>query len=143
MHNSTRGHWTKVVIRALRDVLVFIGAYLLANYIRFTALWRLDEYIAPILAGAITLSASVYILGLYSIESQRRSNFLIHSILLTFAFIISFMIITLVGYMSFDLNLVPCASPKNAPNKPSEAVLTSFEPSKVKSYAPHISRGLK
>jgi exopolysaccharide biosynthesis polyprenyl glycosylphosphotransferase len=105
MHNSTRGHWTNVGIRALRDVFVFIGAYLLANYIRFTALWRLDDYLAPILAGAIALGASVYILGLYSVESQRRSTFLIHGVLLTFAFIISFMIITLVGYLSFDLRI--------------------------------------
>ncbi|OYW74346.1 MAG: hypothetical protein B7Z37_18255 [Verrucomicrobia bacterium 12-59-8] len=105
MHSSNRGHWTNIGIRALRDVSVFIGAYLLANYVRFTELWRLEDYVAPILAGAVALSASVYVLGLYSVESQRRSTFLIHSILLTFAFIISFMIITLVGYMSFDLRI--------------------------------------
>lgn len=105
MHNPSRGHWTKIGIRALRDVVVFIGAYLLANYLRFTALWHIEDYVAPILAGAISLSASVYILGLYSVESQRRSTFLVHSILLTFAFIISFVIITLVGYLSFDLRI--------------------------------------
>ena len=105
MHSSNRGHWINVGIRALRDVSVFIGAYLLANYVRFTELWRIEDYVPPILAGAIALSASVYVLGLYSVESQRRSSFLIHSILLTFAFIISFMIITLVGFMSFDLRI--------------------------------------
>jgi len=105
MHSSNSGHWTNVGIRALRDVSVFIGAYLLANYVRFTELWRIEDYVPPILAGAIALSASVYVLGLYSVESQRRSSFLIHSILLTFAFLISFMIITLVGYMSFDLRI--------------------------------------
>lgn len=105
MHSSTRGHWTKIGTRALRDVFVFIGAYLLANYLRFTTLWHLEDYLSPILAGAITLSASGYILGLYSVESLRRSSFLIHSILLTFAFIISFMVITLVGYLSFDLRI--------------------------------------
>jgi exopolysaccharide biosynthesis polyprenyl glycosylphosphotransferase len=105
MHNSTRGHWTNIGKRALRDVSVFIGAYLLANYVRFTELWRIEEYVAPILAGAIALSTSVYVLGLYSVESQRRSSFLVHSILLTFAFLISFVIITLVGYMSFDLRI--------------------------------------
>jgi len=105
MHSSNRGHWTNIGIRALRDVSVFIGAYLLANYVRFTELWRIEDYVAPILAGAVALSASMYVLGLYSVESQRRSSFLIHSILLTFAFLISFMIITLVGYMSFDLRI--------------------------------------
>lgn len=105
MHNSTTGHWTKIGTRALRDVFVFIGAYLLANYLRFTTLWHIEDYLAPILAGAIALSSSVYILGLYSVESQRRSTFFIHAILLSFAFIISFMIITLVGYLSFDLRI--------------------------------------
>lgn len=105
MHNSTRGHWTKVGVRALRDVCIFIGSYLLANYLTFTELWRLEDYIAPIVVGASALSSSVYILGLYSVESQRRSSFIIHSVLLTFAFVISFVIITLVGYMSFDLRI--------------------------------------
>jgi exopolysaccharide biosynthesis polyprenyl glycosylphosphotransferase len=105
MHSSNSGHWINIGIRALRDVSVFIGAYLLANYVRFTELWRIEDYVPPILAGAIALSASVYVLGLYSVESQRRSSFLIHSILLTFAFLISFVIITLVGYMSFDLRI--------------------------------------
>jgi exopolysaccharide biosynthesis polyprenyl glycosylphosphotransferase len=84
---------------------LFIGAYLLANYVRFTELWRIEDYVPPILAGAISLGASVYVLGLYSVESQRRSSFLVHGILLTFAFLISLMIITLVGYMSFDLRI--------------------------------------
>ena len=105
MHNSTSAHWTKVGVRAASDILCFIGSYLLANYIRFDQLWRINEYLAPIFSGAISLAAFLYILGLYSVESQRRSSFLVHSILLTFAFIISFIIITLVGYMSFDLRI--------------------------------------
>ncbi|WP_395736492.1 exopolysaccharide biosynthesis polyprenyl glycosylphosphotransferase [Prosthecobacter sp.] len=105
MHSSSRGHWTKIGIRTLRDVVVFIGAYLLANYVRFTELWRIEDYVPPILAGAVALSSSVYVLGLYSVESQRRSSFLIHGILLTFAFVIAFVSITLVGYMSFDLRI--------------------------------------
>ena len=105
MHSSNSGHWTHIGNRALRDVSVFIGAYLLANYVRFTELWRIEDYVPPILAGAISLGSSVYVLGLYSVESQRRSSFLVHGILLTFAFLISLMIITLVGYMSFDLRI--------------------------------------
>lgn len=105
MHSTNRGHWINIGIRALRDVSVFIGAYLLANYVRFTELWHIEDFIAPILAGAAALSSSVYILGLYSVESQRRSSFLIHGILFTFAFLIAFVIITLVGYMSFDLRI--------------------------------------
>lgn len=105
MHSSNRGHWSNIGIRALRDVTMFIGAYLLANYVRFTELWRIEDYVSPIVAGAVALASSMYILGLYSIESQRRSSFLIHSILLTFAVLIALIIITLVGYMSFDLRI--------------------------------------
>jgi len=102
MHNSNTGHWTTVGSRAALDVLVFIGGYLLANYVRFTSLWRIEDYIPSILAGAVALSSATYILGLYSVESQRRSSFRSHGILLTFAFLIAFVVITLAGYITLE-----------------------------------------
>ena len=102
MHSSSSGHWITVGSRAARDVLVFIGGYLLANYVRFESLWRIENFVPSILAGAVTLSSATYILGLYSVESQRRSSFRTHGILLTFAFLIAFVVITLTGYVSLD-----------------------------------------
>lgn len=103
MHNSSRGHWTKIGIRALRDVILFIGAYLLANYVRFTGLWRIEDFVPSILVGSGTLVSATYILGLYSVESLRRSSFRTHAVLLTFAFLIAFVMITLAGYVTLDL----------------------------------------
>ncbi|WP_397381652.1 hypothetical protein, partial [Prosthecobacter sp.] len=96
------GHWSHIASRAARDILVFASGYLLANYVRFTGLWRIEDFIPSIFAGAGTLVSITYILGLYSVESQRRSSFLTHSILLTFAFLIAFVVITLVGFVTLE-----------------------------------------
>jgi exopolysaccharide biosynthesis polyprenyl glycosylphosphotransferase len=92
----------KIAGRALRDVILFVGAYLLANYVRFTKLWRIEDYVPSIVVGAIVLISAIYILGLYSVESHRRSSFGIHLFLLCFGFLIALLAIMLVGYLSFD-----------------------------------------
>ncbi|MBE2287159.1 MAG: exopolysaccharide biosynthesis polyprenyl glycosylphosphotransferase [Prosthecobacter sp.] len=102
MHSFANTHWFKASYRALRDVVLFVGAYLLANYARFSVLWRIDDYVPAIVAGATALVAGNYIMGLYSIESHRRSSFRLHLILLLFAFAIALVCITLTGYLSFD-----------------------------------------
>lgn len=81
---------------------MFVGAYLLANYARFSVLWRIDDYVPAIVVGAAALVAGNYIMGLYSIESHRRTSFRLHLILLLFAFAIALVCITLTGYLSFD-----------------------------------------
>jgi len=96
------GHWSHIGIRAARDILVFATGYLLANYVRFTGLWRIEDFIPSIFAGAGTLVSVTYILGLYSVESQRRSSFRTHSILLTFAFLLAFVVITLAGFVTLE-----------------------------------------
>lgn len=103
MHSLSIGHWSHIGSRAARDILVFAGGYLLANYVRFTELWRIEDFIPSILVGAGTLVSATYILGLYSVESQRRSSFRTHAILLTFAFLIAFVMLTLAGYVTLDL----------------------------------------
>lgn len=102
MYGFVNTHWFKAGTRALRDVGLFVGAYLLANYVRFSILWRIDDYVPAIIAGAAALVAGNYIMGLYSIESHRRSSFRLHLILLLFAFAIALVCITLTGYLSFD-----------------------------------------
>jgi exopolysaccharide biosynthesis polyprenyl glycosylphosphotransferase len=94
-----------MVVRAGRDVVMFFGAYLLANYARFSILWRIDDYAPAITAGAVSLVSIIYILGLYSVESHRRSSFWTHAILLVFAFALALVVITLVGYLHFDLRI--------------------------------------
>ena len=103
MHSLSKGHWSNIGSRALRDIVVFAGGYLLANYVRFATLWRIEDYIPSILAGAGTLVSATYILGLYSVESQRRSSFRTHAILLTFAFLLAFVVTTLAGYITLDI----------------------------------------
>ena len=96
------GLWISVAIRALRDVALFVAAYLVANYIRFTTLWRIDDYVLPIIVGATALISVNYIFGTYSVESNRRSTFVHHFILLGFSFLLALVVMTLVGYLSFD-----------------------------------------
>ncbi|MEZ5384350.1 MAG: exopolysaccharide biosynthesis polyprenyl glycosylphosphotransferase [Prosthecobacter sp.] len=88
--------------RALRDAILFSGAYLIANYVRFAELWRIEKFIPPIIVGALAFVSATYILGLYSVESQRRSSFRVHVILLCFSFLIGLIAVTLCGYVSFD-----------------------------------------
>ena len=45
--------------------------------------------------------------------------------------------------MSFNLNLVPCASLKNTDLTASKAVLSHFQPLNDLGYAPNDSRGRK
>lgn len=96
------GHWLSVMVRALRDVILFMGAYFLANYVRFSTFWRIDDYVLPIVVGAVTLISVNYIFGTYSVESNRRSSFVHHFILLGSSFLLALVVITLVGYLSFD-----------------------------------------
>lgn len=102
MHTTGTAHCLTIASRALRDVLLFATAYGIANYVRFTELWRIEQFVPPIIAGAVVLVAATYILGLYSVESQRRSGFRVHLVLLTFGFALGLLAVTLVGYVSFD-----------------------------------------
>ncbi len=102
MHHSGNAHWIKIATRSMRDALLFTAAYFLANYARFSMLFRMDDYVLPIAAGAVVLASSLYILGLYSVESHRRRSFTFHLILLTFGFALALLAVTLVGYLSFD-----------------------------------------
>lgn len=102
MHQSGNAHWVKIAARATRDAVLFAAAYILANYARFSMLFRMDDYVLPITAGSVTLASSLYILGLYSVESHRRKSFTFHLILLSFGFALALLAVTLVGYLSFD-----------------------------------------
>ncbi len=88
--------------RALRDALVFVIAYLTANYVRFTEFWRVDQFILPTVLGALVLVSVMYVLGLYSIESYRSSSFRMHCIILVFGFFFALVGITIFGYVSVD-----------------------------------------
>lgn len=94
-------HWMSIARRASRDGFVFILSYLAANYIRFHEFWRLEHFLAPILAGACVLVTTSYILGLYSVESRGRSRFFVHWLFFTVAFIAAFIAVILVGYVDF------------------------------------------
>lgn len=102
MHHTGQAHWVKIAIRAVRDALLFASSYILANYARFSMLFRMDDYVLPITIGAFVLSSSFYILGLYSLESHRSKSFTYHLILLTSGFALALLAVTVVGYLSFD-----------------------------------------
>ncbi|MEN3942381.1 exopolysaccharide biosynthesis polyprenyl glycosylphosphotransferase [Prosthecobacter sp. SYSU 5D2] len=87
--------------RGFRDAAVFFLSYLVANYIRFQELWRMDHYLLPISIGAFTLVATSYILGLYSVESRGRSRFFVHWLFFTLAFMATFVALVVVGYVDF------------------------------------------
>jgi exopolysaccharide biosynthesis polyprenyl glycosylphosphotransferase len=105
MQSEITGPWLKVIVRAGRDVVMFVGAYLLANYARFSVLWRIDDYALAITVGAISLVSFIYIMGLYSVESHRRSSFCTHALLLAFAFALALVAVTIVGYLKYDLRI--------------------------------------
>jgi exopolysaccharide biosynthesis polyprenyl glycosylphosphotransferase len=102
MASATYFHPFSIFRRAIPDLLIFVGGYLIANYIRFGAFWRLDDYLIPMVGGGAAFISVVYVLGLYSHESQRRSTFLLHLIVLSFGFLIALVIITLLGYVHYD-----------------------------------------
>jgi exopolysaccharide biosynthesis polyprenyl glycosylphosphotransferase len=102
MTSSGTGHWWTIANRSGRDFFLFASAYLIANYVRMSELWKIDYFIPPIVIGGIVFVSTVYVLGLYSVESQRRSRFRIHLILLSGAFLIGLIAVTIVGYLSFD-----------------------------------------
>ncbi len=101
-HTSGTGHLWAIAIRSGRDFFLFACAYLIANYVRMSELWKIDYFIPPIVIGGIVFVSTVYVLGLYSLESQRRSRFRIHVILLSGAFLVGLTAVTIFGYLSFD-----------------------------------------
>lgn len=94
-------HWISIARRGSRDGVIFILSFILANYIRFQAFWRMDHYLAPILIGATALVTVSYILGLYSVESRGHSRFFAHGLLFTIAFLTAFLAVTVIGYVDF------------------------------------------
>lgn len=102
MNSPGTGHWWAIAKRSGRDFVLFASAYLIANYVRMSELWKIDYFIPPIVIGGGVFVSTVYVLGLYSVESQRRSRFRIHLILLSGAFLVGLIAVTIVGYLSFD-----------------------------------------
>jgi exopolysaccharide biosynthesis polyprenyl glycosylphosphotransferase len=102
MSSLRTAHWIKVGGRVLADLTLFIAAFLAANYIRFTTLFRLDDYLAPIVGGAVVLALAAYVLGLYSVESHRHSSFVVHVLLMIGAFAVAVIAMLLLGYLRFD-----------------------------------------
>lgn len=105
MNSIGNAHWLSIARRASRDGLLFIGAFIAANVIRFGYFWRLDTYAFSIAAGAIALAVSCYILGLYSVESRGTSRFIAHALMVVGAFIIAFTVATIVGYVDFGTRI--------------------------------------
>lgn len=101
MLSSGSAHWMFIARRAGRDVILFVFAYLVANYLRFDAFWRLDHYGPSVGAGAAALVVAAYIFGLYSVESRGRSRFFAHAVLLSGALILALTMVTIVGYVDF------------------------------------------
>lgn len=64
MASATYFHPFSIFRRAIPDLLIFVGGYLIANYIRFEAFWRLDDYLIPMVGGGAAFISVVYVLGL-------------------------------------------------------------------------------
>lgn len=69
-------HWFSTARRANRDAWLFIVSFAAANYIRFGEFWRMDEFVLPVGAGAMALTVSGYIMGLYSVEFRADPGLL-------------------------------------------------------------------
>lgn len=94
-------HWISIARRAGRDLLIFMIGFLIANYLRFQAFWRLEHFFPPIIIGSFVLVMTAYILGLYSVESRGRSRFFVHGVFFTLTFTAAFLAVILVGYVDF------------------------------------------
>ncbi|MCW0218475.1 MAG: hypothetical protein OJI67_09155, partial [Prosthecobacter sp.] len=94
-------HWISIARRAGRDLLIFTIGFLIANYLRFQAFWRLEHFFPPIMIGSFVLIMTAYILGLYSVESRGRSRFFVHGVFFTLTFTAAFLAVILVGYVDF------------------------------------------
>lgn len=102
MHTPGLGHWWTIANRSGRDLFLFAAAYLIANYVRMSELWKIELFLPPVAIGGLVFVSTIYILGLYSVESQRRSRFRIHLILLSGGFFVGLVAVTIFGYVSFD-----------------------------------------
>lgn len=94
-------HWISIARRASRDVLLLVACFLAANYLRFQAFNRLDEYALSIGAGSLAFAIASYILGLYSVESRGHTRFIAHALLFSVAFLAAILAATVVGYVDF------------------------------------------
>lgn len=98
-------HWFSTARRANRDAWLFIVSFAAANYIRFGEFWRMDEFVLPVGAGAMALTVSGYIMGLYSVEFRGGSRFIAHALLLGAAFSLAFIVATVVGYVDYGTRI--------------------------------------
>jgi len=105
MVSLSNSHWFSVVRRATRDATLFIISFAVANFIRFEGIWRPEDYAISVGAGALALTISCYILGLYSVESRGSSRFGAHLMLLLGAFTVAFLVSTVVGYVDFGMRI--------------------------------------
>lgn len=102
MNSLSNAHWFSIARRAGRDVLLFFGAFVAAYYLRFHDFWQIENYVFSIGAGALALTISCYIFGLYSVESRGAERFIAHALMIVAAFIIAAVISTLIGYINFS-----------------------------------------
>ncbi|EKD28427.1 MAG: Exopolysaccharide biosynthesis polyprenyl glycosylphosphotransferase [uncultured bacterium] len=81
---TTQRHWFVVTVRFVTDMALFIGAYMIAMFLRFSNEWGtfLYQYSVSIIAGGLTLSCGLYMSGMYNLE--RRKSRLFKRILLFF-----------------------------------------------------------
>lgn len=105
MNSLGNAHWLSIARRASRDAVLFIGSFLAANFIRFGDFSRLDNYAFSIGAGALALTVTCYILGLYSVESRGASRFIAHGLMTAGAFVAALIFATLVGYIDFGTRI--------------------------------------
>lgn len=105
MTSLSNAHWFSIARRAGRDVVLFVAAFLLANYIVFVGFFGLKQYTVSVGAGALALAVTSYILGLYSQESRGSARFGAHAMLLVGSFTAAFMVSTLVGYVDFGTRI--------------------------------------
>lgn len=101
MNSISHAHWFSVVRRAGRDAVLLWMGFLAATLVRLESLSFLHRFDLPIGIGCLSFLCACYILGLYSLEARARSRFLAHGVLLTGAFAVALLVMTLVGYVDF------------------------------------------
>ncbi len=101
MNSLSHAHWFSVVRRAGRDAVLIAMGYTLAVLLRFEDLTVGANFILPVSAGLLSFLVGSYIFGLFSLEARGKNRFFAHAILLTTAFVIALLVMTLVGYVDF------------------------------------------
>ncbi len=106
IYGNRSRHWESVGRRFTTDIVLVAISFYAASVIRFGTAWptSLAFYLPSIVVCALLLSATIYILGLYSEESMHYSTFR-RTVMLTGALTLMFVVALAYGSINFSARI--------------------------------------